>query len=104
MMSKKLKSGAQRIAASPAVRRSASSIKPTKSVWGFLGVVLFFIVPEIVAFVWGEGITSFAQHKMISMPAQPYETWYELLAMLFEDGGSWINLTIGIALLIWLFF
>jgi hypothetical protein len=104
MIKEKLQTGAKRIGSNPAVRRSIASMKPKKSIWGFLGVVLFFIVPEIVAFIWGADITAYAHRQMLEAPAGAAATWYELLVMLFEDGGSWINLAIGFALLVWLFF
>lgn len=103
-MRKKLQAGARAIAENPRVRHSVAQMKPHKSVWGFLGVVLFFIVPEIVAFVWGADITDHAHAQLLLVPAEPLASWYASLIWLFEDGGSWINLVIGFALLIWLFF
>ena len=79
-------------------------MKPQKSIWGFLGVVLFFIVPEIIAFIWGADITAYAHEQMLHAPAEPLATWYEGLVMLFEEGGSWVNLGLGFAFLVWLFF
>jgi hypothetical protein len=79
-----------------------ASLKPTKSIFGIIGVVFFFIVPEIIAFMYGAEITSYASDALVY--AQGYEKYYyELLIMLFESGGSWFGLAIGIALLVWLF-
>lgn len=80
------------------------SLKPAKTVWGFVGVILFFIVPEIVAFIWGSDITAYAKEEVLSAASAVEQKYYELLIMLFEGGGSWINLAIGCALLAWLFF
>jgi len=104
MIREKLQIAVYRAKNNPALRRSLAQLKPKRTVWGFLGVVLFFIAPEIVAFVWGAEITAFAHTQMLQAPAEPLATWYELLVMLFKDGGSWVNLGIGFAFLAWLFF
>lgn len=88
----------------PALRHSMAKMKPQKTLWGFLGVILFFIAPEIVAFVWGAEITAHAREQLLLAPAEPIATWYEALIYLFEEGGSWTNLAIGFAFLAWLFF
>jgi len=104
-MKQKIRSKARQIAENPVVRKSVRSMKPAKTIWGFLGVVLFFILPEIVAFIWGADITAYAHAQMLKPPESEMEAlWYEALIMLFEDGGSWINLAIGFAFLVWLFY
>lgn len=79
-------------------------MKPEKSLWGFFGITLFLIVPEIIAFIWGVNITSYANRELVLATSMIEQQYYKLLIMLFEEGGSWINLGIGVALLIWLFF
>lgn len=79
-------------------------MKPEKTLWGFFGIILFFIVPEIIAFIWGSDITAYANKELLFATALFDRQYYELLVMLFKDGGSWFNLTLGIILLIWLFF
>lgn len=79
-------------------------MKPAKTVWGFFGIVLFFIVPEIIAFIWGSDITVYAKEELLIAASAVERQYYELLVMLFEEGGSWVNLAIGFALLVWLFF
>jgi hypothetical protein len=77
-------------------------MKPDKTIWGFLGVVLFFILPEIIAFIWGVEITAYAKEALlVASSADKY--YYDALIMLFEDGGAWFNLLLGFAFLIWLF-
>jgi len=88
----------------PKTQEAVKSLKPEKSIWGILGVVVFFIVPEIIAFVWGAEITSFAKESLVTADSFVEEQYFNLLVMLFEEGGSWVNLAIGMALLIWLFF
>jgi uncharacterized membrane protein len=88
---------------SPKLKQSLQNIKPQRSIWGFLGVLIFFILPEVVAFAYGDQVTAFAKEAQLTSVGIELQ-YYELLVMLFESGGSWINLIIGLALLIWLFF
>ncbi|MEA2111580.1 MAG: hypothetical protein U9P71_05980 [Campylobacterota bacterium] len=94
----------KKIVKSPKVREAITQMKPNRTIWGFLGVVLFFIVPEIVGFVWGNEIAQYANKALQNNPSASMEAYFKALVMLFEDGGSWINLLIGVALLVWLFF
>lgn len=98
-----IRSKARQIAQSPTTQKAVVSLKPEKSVWGFLGIVLFIILPEIVAFVWGVEITAYAKEALRHTASTIDKYYFDLLVMLFEEGGSWFNLAIGTALLVWLF-
>jgi len=100
----KLKAKVRKIAGHPTTKKALIALKPEKSIWGFLGIVMFLIVPEIIAFMWGVEITAFAKAQALLSPSFLEEQYYDLLLVLFEDGGSWLNLGIGAALLIWFFF
>ena len=99
-----IKAKAQQLIHNPAARKAFLSMKPEKSLWGFFGIVLFFIAPEIIAFVWGNEITAYAKTQLPAAASFAERQYYELLVMLFEEGGSWFNLAVGAALLIWFFF
>jgi hypothetical protein len=86
----------------PNVQHSLHSMKPEKSLLGFIGIILFFIIPEIVAFIYGTEITQFAKLGLENNTGF-ITYYYDLLLMLFEEGGSWFNLAFGVGLLIWLF-
>lgn len=103
-MKEKVKAKAQAIAQNPNTKKALQSMKPEKNFWGIGGVILFFIVPEIVAYMWGADITVYAKNELLSAPDFLEEKYYELLVMLFEEGISYLNLAIGIAFLVWLFF
>ncbi|MDT8337846.1 MAG: hypothetical protein RQ763_01465 [Sulfurimonas sp.] len=103
-MRHKIKAKAQEIAQNPNTQKALRSMKPQKNFWGIGGVILFFIVPEIIAYMWGADITAYATNGLLSAPDFLEEKYYELLVMLFEEGMSYLNLAIGIALLVWLFF
>jgi hypothetical protein len=103
-MKEKIKEKTKKIRENPKVKEAVKSMKPARTIWGFLGVVVFFILPEIVAFIWGADITAYAKENVDFALSMDTEYYYKALIMLFEDGGSWINLAIGFAFLIWLFF
>jgi hypothetical protein len=102
-MKKRIKSAAESAVKNPVLRKSAQSLKPSQSIWGLLGVVIFFIVPELAGFFWGEEIASWAHAQTLSEPIAMGRHLYWLIEKLFEDGGSWVNLSIGVLLLVWLF-
>jgi hypothetical protein len=101
-MKKRIKDAVERASANPVLRKSAASLKPNQSIWGVLGVILFFILPEIIGFVWGGEIAEWAHHQMVIEPTAMVRWMYWLLEKIFEEGGSWVNLGIGIVLLGWL--
>jgi len=102
-MKERLKDAARRTAQNPLLRKSAEAIKPDRTIWGVMGVVFFFILPEIVGFIWGEEITVWAHQKTLTDPTEAGRKLYWLIEKLFEDGGSYVNLAIGVLLLFWLF-
>ena len=103
-MINKIKTNTQKVVKNPAVRKSISSMKPDRNIWGFLGVVVFFIVPEIVAYFWSDNIVLYATEALNKQTSSFSSYYYDGLVLLFEDGISWFNLAFGFALLIWLFF
>jgi len=103
-MKSKLHHKARQIAQSPVTQKAVVSLKPEKSIWGFLGIVVFIILPEIIAFIWGVEITAYAKQGLLHASSLVDKYYFDFLVMLFEDGGSWVNLIIGGVLLVWLFF
>ncbi len=103
-MKRRIKQAARRAAANPVLRQSARSLKPTPNLWGVLGTVLFFILPEIIGFWRGKEIAAWAHAQMLQEPDAMGRQVYWLLEKLFEEGGSWINLGIGVTLLGWIFY
>lgn len=103
-MRDKIREKAKAIASSPKTKKALLSMKPQRNFWGIGGVVLFLIVPEFIAYIWGEDITLYANRELLISQSTLDKKYYEVLIMLFEDGMSYINLLIGIVLFIWLFF
>jgi hypothetical protein len=98
-----MKNKIQKLKSNPKVQESIKSLKPQKSIWGFLGVVVFFIVPEIVAFIYGMDITAYANDALTHQNGYIKDLYYKALVEVFEGGVSWLNIAIGVALIIWLF-
>jgi hypothetical protein len=103
-MKHKIKAKAQQLAQHPTTKKLLTAAKPEKSMWGFLGIILFIIAPEIIAFIYGVEITAYAKSSLLGTTSWIDHQYYDLLVMLFEEGGSWLNLAIGTALLVWFFF
>lgn len=99
-----MKEKLQKIARHPLTQKTLMDMKPQKTLWGILGVVLFFIAPEIVAYFYATDIVHFAQNGLVMNPSTLERYNYEILIKLFEDGVSWFNLGFGVVLLVWLFF
>jgi hypothetical protein len=93
----------KKILKNPKFRQTIKDIKPKKSLWGFISVVLLFIAPEIVAFIYGDDIHHFCQSKIAQHLPYMESYLYENIDELFSE-GSYLNLAIGFAFLIWLFF
>ncbi len=103
-MQHKIKNKARQLAQNPGTKKAVMSMKPEKTVWGFIGIVLFFIAPEVIAFIWGGDIMLYAKEGLLATTSVIERQYYDMIVMLFEEGVSWLNLTIGLVLLIWLFF
>ncbi len=103
-MKHKVKQKIVQVAQDPKVKKALLSLKPERNIAGILGVVVFFILPELIAYVWGVDITLYAKEKQALASSSLEGYSYDLLVMLFEDGISWFNLTLGLGLLVWLFF
>jgi hypothetical protein len=103
-MKKILKEKVQRIAQNPVAQKTLVSMKPQKTILGFLGVVIFFILPEVIAFFYASQITTYANTQLLLVNSIEMQYYYKALVMTFEDGVSYLNLFVGFALLVWLFF
>ncbi len=103
-MKERIKAKVGQISQSQKTREAIKSLKPQRSIWGFIGVVFFFILPEIIAFIWGAEITAYAKSQLPLADSTALTYCYELLIALFEEGGSWVNLAIGFGFLVWLFY
>jgi len=102
-MKKRIEKVRGRIAENPVLRESAKAMKPNRSFWGVAGVILLFIAPEIAAFIWGGEITAYAHARVLTEADPMLNMIFKMVEMIFEDGGSWLNLSIGLGLLYWIY-
>jgi CDP-diglyceride synthetase len=84
-------------------QQSLQSIKPKKTIWGFLGVVLFFFVPEIVGIFWGDEIVSYTHSMAITEPSTIGRWLYEMIENSYKGGISYLNITLGFLFLYWMY-
>ena len=101
-MKEKIKAVREKLEQDPKFQRATESIKPKKTVWGVLGIILFFFVPELITYIWQDELIHWAHLHSITEPLEMQRWLYEQLESMFRDGVSWFNLIIGALLLLWL--
>ena len=100
---KRVQQKLERIKAHPVTQKTMEQLKPKKTFWSLISVALFFIVPEVVALIWGTDIKAYTQSHL-SQPLPLEDRYrYKAIEMLFTD-PSYFNLLFGIGLLVWAFF
>ena len=85
----------------PKLKKAIDSIRPKRTVWGVVGIVLFFFVPEIITYIWQPELVSWAHLHAITEPMAMQRALYAQLEKMFADGVSWFNIVLGSLLLIW---
>jgi len=103
-MKRRFRRALRRAVANPVLQKSAASLKPAPTLWGFLGIFLFFILPELIGFWRGHAIAAWAHAHYLETPDRLMRLNYWMLEKLFEEGGSWVNLGIGVALAGWMIY
>ena len=79
-------------------------MKPKKSIWGILGVVLFFFVPEVINVLWHEEIKAWIAELLKSAPTTKVSELLEwMTGKVFTGELSFFNIGLGIAFLVWIF-
>ncbi len=101
-MRNKIKKIQERIDQDPKLKKAVTSIKPKKTIWGILGVIVFFFLPELITYIWQEPLISWAHQHSMTEPFEGLRLLYAQLEKMFADGVSWVNIGIGILLLVWL--
>jgi len=78
-----------------------TKLAPGKSWWALLGIFIFFFLPEIVAFFWGDEIYKYFQIKEANAIEPMQKFMYRKLESLGEN--SLFNIALGILFTIWFF-
>ena len=100
-MKEKLKNIQRKIDDDPKLKEAVERIKPQKNIWGILGIVAFFFIPELVVYIWQSELVSWAHLHSISEPIASQRWIFTKMEEMFASGVSWVNLTLGTLLLLW---
>jgi len=101
-MKEKLKKIQTKIDNDPKLKEAVERIKPQKSIWGILGIILFFFVPELLTYIWQDELIAWAHLHSVSEPLEMQRWLYRALEEMFISGVSWLNITLGVLLLLWI--
>jgi len=100
-MREKLRKFNERVENDPKLKKVVDSIKPKRTIWGVVGIVSFFFLPELITYIWQPELIDWAHRHAITEPLAIQRMLYTQLEKIFADGVSWLNIGIGIALLVW---
>jgi len=79
-------------------------MKPKKTIWGFLGVVLIFFVPELVNIFYYQEVNSFmAEFVQLYYPPELGDKVLWLVRKTFDGELSFVNIGLGFGFLWWLY-
>ena len=88
----------------PEFQEKLQQMKPKRNIWGLLGVVLVFFVPEIMSYFYSVEINQWVTNLAQTAPNQEIATLLEWSSeKLFNGEVSWLNIGLGVAFLVWLF-
>ena len=100
-MKEKIKELQHRIEKDPKLKEAVGRIKPKKTPWGIMGIILFFFVPELITYIWQDELIYWAHTHSITEPLSMQRWLYGELEEMFISGVSWFNIALGSVLLIW---
>ena len=100
-MKEKIKEIQNRIDQDPKLKEAVEKIKPKKSILGILGIILFFFVPELITYIWQETLIDWAHAHSLTETSAALRMLYSKLEEMFISGVSWLNITLGVLLLVW---
>ena len=100
-MKEKLKKIQSKIDNDPKLKEAVERIKPQKNIWGILGIVVFFFVPELVTYIWQDELIAWAHSHTLLETISTQRWLYKQLEEMFVSGVSYVNITIGALLLFW---
>jgi len=101
-MKERLKKIQTKINNDPKLKETINRIKPQKNIWGILGVIVFFFLPELITYVWQNELISWAHLHSEIEPLEMQRWLYEKLEEMFHSGVSYLNLIVGGLLLFWI--
>jgi hypothetical protein len=103
-MKKKLKKIQENLKNNPEFQAKLEEIKPKRNFFGFLFVVLFFFVPEVINYLWGLELNAWIVNLVQNAPENILSDALIWLSKESFDGQvSFVNIGLGIALLYWVY-
>jgi len=88
----------------PEFQEKLQQMKPKRNIWGLLGVVLVFFVPEIMSYFYSIEINQWVTELAQTAPNQEIDSLLEWSSKnLFNGEVSWLNIGLGVAFLVWMF-
>ena len=88
----------------PKFQQEIKKLKPKRNIWGFLGVILLFFVPEFLNDFYSKEINAWIYNYALNAPNHQMGDMLIWLSKKSFDGEvSYINIALGIAFLVWLF-
>jgi len=88
----------------PEFQEKLQEMKPKRNIWGVLGVVLFFFVPEVINVLWYKEITAWITELIQRAPKTPVSDLLEWsTGKMFTGEISFVNIALGVAFLVWIF-
>jgi 2-hydroxy-3-keto-5-methylthiopentenyl-1-phosphate phosphatase len=100
-MKEKLKKIQTKIESDPKLKEAVERIKPQKNIWGILGIITFFFLPELITYIWKDELIAWAHAHSITEALEMQRWLYKQLEEMFASGVSYLNLTLGALLLFW---
>ena len=103
-MKQKLRNIQHNLKNNPKFQAKLQEIKPKKTIWGFLGVVLLFFVPEVVNFLYAQEINSWMlESAHVYYPPELADKIIWVSRKIFDGELSFINIGLGFVFLWWLY-
>jgi len=103
-MKTKIKNIQDNLKNNPQFQEQLQKMKPKKTIWGFLGIVLFFFLPEFLNYFYHNEINAWIVEYAKTAPNQSLGNSLIWLSKKSFDGElSYLNITLGFVFLYWLF-
>ncbi len=100
----KIKNIQNRLNNDPKFQEQVKKMKPKKSIFGFLGVILLFFVPEILNDFYAKEVNNWIYNYALTLPSKQMQDSLIWLSQYSFDGKvSYLNIALGLAFLVWLF-
>ena len=102
-MKQKLRNIQHNLKNNPEFQAKLQDMKPKKTIWGVLGVVLFFFVPEIINVLYYQEINQWVAQTAHLYSPKLADKLIWVMKEVFNGEISFLNLGLGVGFLWWLY-